>query len=82
MAFQWAGRYGSLDTGHYRAVKWFFEFHENETEQDKRVVDFALAAEFDINLTLNSLASGFPFPDSDGCRKLLNDYSLSRADIL
>lgn len=48
MAFQWAGRYGSLDTGHYRAVKWFFEFHENETEQDKRVVDFALAAEFDI----------------------------------
>ena len=40
MAFQW--------TGHYRAVKWFFEFHENETEQDKRVVDFALAAEFDI----------------------------------
>ena len=48
MTFQWAGRYGSLDTGHYRAVKWFFEFHENETEQDKRVVDFALAAEFDI----------------------------------
>lgn len=48
MTFQWADRYGSLDTGHYRAVKWFFEFHENETEQDKRVVDFALAAEFDI----------------------------------
>ena len=48
MTFQWAGRYGSLDTGHYRAVKWFFEFHENETEQDKRVMDFALAAEFDI----------------------------------
>lgn len=48
MAFQWANRYGSLDTGHYRAVKWFFEFHENETEHDKRVVDFALAAEFDI----------------------------------
>ena len=48
MAFQWAGRYGSLDTGHYRAVKWFFVFHENETEQDKRVADFALAAEFDI----------------------------------
>ena len=46
--FQWASRYGSLDPGHYRAVKWFFEFHENETEQDKRVVDFALAAEFDI----------------------------------
>lgn len=34
------------------------------------------------NLTLNSLASGFPFPDSDGCKKLLNDYPLSRADIL
>ena len=48
MAFQWAGRYGSLDTGHYRAVKWFFEFHKDETERDKRVVDFALAAEFDI----------------------------------
>ena len=48
MTFQWADRYGSLDTGHYRAVKWFFEFHENETEHDKRVVDFALAAEFDI----------------------------------
>ena len=48
MTFQWASRYGSLDAGHYRAVKWFFEFHENETERDKRVVDFALAAEFDI----------------------------------
>lgn len=48
MTFQWADRHGSLDTGHYRAVKWFFEFHENETEHDKRVVDFALAAEFDI----------------------------------
>ena len=44
MTFQWADRHGSLDTGHYRAV----EFHENETEHDKRVVDFALAAEFDI----------------------------------
>ena len=31
-----------------KQCKWFFEFHENETEQDKRVVDFALAAEFDI----------------------------------
>ena len=49
MTFQWASRYGSLDPGHYRAVKWFFEFHEDETEQDKRVVDFALAAEFDIS---------------------------------
>ena len=48
MTFQWASLYGSLDPGHYRAVKWFFECHENETEQDKRVVDFALAAEFDI----------------------------------
>ena len=48
MTFQWASRYGSLDTGHYRAVKWFFEFHKDETERDKRVVDFALAAEFDI----------------------------------
>ena len=48
MTFQWASRYGSLDTGHYRAVKWFFEFHKNETERDKRIVDFALAAEFDI----------------------------------
>ena len=48
MTFQWASRYGSLDAGHYRAVKWFFEFHENETERDKRIVDFALAAEFDI----------------------------------
>ncbi len=48
MTFQWADRYGSLDPGHYRAVKWFFEFHKDETEKDKRVVDFALAAEFDI----------------------------------
>ena len=48
MTFQWASRYGSLDAGHYRAVKWFFEFHKDETERDKRVVDFALAAEFDI----------------------------------
>ena len=49
MTFQWASRYGSLAPGHYRAVKWFFEFHEDETEQDKRVVDFALAAEFDTS---------------------------------
>ena len=49
MTFQWASRYGSLDAGHYRAVKWFFEFHETETERDKRIVDFALAAEFDIS---------------------------------
>lgn len=49
MTFQWANRYGSLDPGHYRAVKWFFEFHEDETEKDKRIVDFALAAEFDIS---------------------------------
>ena len=49
MTFQWASRYGSLAPGHYRAVKWFFEFHENETERDKRIVDFALAAEFDIS---------------------------------
>ena len=48
MTFQWASRYGSLDAGHYRAVKWLFEFHKDETERDKRVVDFALAAEFDI----------------------------------
>ena len=48
MTFQWASLYGSLNPGHYRAVKWFFEFHENETERDKRIVDFALAAEFDI----------------------------------
>ncbi len=48
MTFHWANRYGSLDPGHYRAVKWFFEFHEDETEKDKRIVDFALAAEFDI----------------------------------
>ena len=49
MTFQWASRYGSLAPGHYRAVKWFFEFHEDETEKDKRIVDFALAAEFDIS---------------------------------
>ena len=41
--------------------------------------DFSNTAEAYI---LNSLASGFPFPDSDGCKKLLNDYPLSRADIL
>ena len=49
MTFHWANRYGSLDPGHYRAVKWFSEFHEDETEKDKRIVDFALAAEFDIS---------------------------------
>ena len=48
LTFQWADHYGSLAPGHYRAVKRFFEFHEAETEQDRRVVDFALAAEFDI----------------------------------
>ena len=48
MTFQWASLYGSLDPGHYRAVKWFSEFHEDETEQDKRNINFALAAEFDI----------------------------------
>ena len=48
MTIQWADRYGSLAPGHYRVVKWFFEFHKDETERDKRVVDFALAAEFDI----------------------------------
>ena len=36
MAFQWASLYGSLDPGHYRAVKWFSEFHEDETDPDKR----------------------------------------------
>ena len=49
MTFQWASLYGSLAPGHYRAVKWFSELHEDETDQDKRIVDFALAAEFDIS---------------------------------
>ena len=48
MTFQWASLYGSLDPGHYRAVKWFSEFHEDETDPDKRNINFALAAEFDI----------------------------------
>lgn len=48
LTFQWGSIYGSLEPGHYRVVKWFFEFHEEETEQDKRAVDFALAAEFTI----------------------------------
>lgn len=48
LTFQWANLYGSLDSGHYRVVKSFFEFHEEETERDKRVVAFNLAAEFDI----------------------------------
>ena len=48
MTFQWASLYGSLDPGHYRAVKWFSEFHEDETDSDKRNINFALAAEFDI----------------------------------
>ena len=48
MTFQWASRYGSLDPGHYRAVKWFSESHEDETDPDKRNINFALAAEFDI----------------------------------
>ena len=48
MTFQWASLYGSLDSGHYRAVKWFSEFHEDETDPDKRNINFALAAEFDI----------------------------------
>ena len=49
MTFQWASLYGSLDPGHYRAVKWFSEFHEDETAPDKRNINFALAAEFDIS---------------------------------
>ena len=49
MTFQWASLYGSLDPGHYRAVKWFSEFHEDETDPDKRNINFALAAEFDIS---------------------------------
>ena len=48
MIFQWASLYGSLDPGHYRAVTWFSEFHEDETDPDKRNINFALAAEFDI----------------------------------
>ena len=48
MTFQWASLYGSLDPGHYSAVKWFSEFHEDETDPDKRNINFALAAEFDI----------------------------------
>lgn len=48
LTFQWGSIYGSLEPGHYRVVKNFFEFHEEETERDKRVVDFALAAEFTI----------------------------------
>ena len=48
MTFQWASLYGSLDPGHYRAVKWSSEFHEDETDPDKRNINFALAAEFDI----------------------------------
>ena len=48
MTFQWASLYGSLAPGHYRAVKWFSEFHEDETDPDKRNINFALAAEFDI----------------------------------
>lgn len=48
LTFQWGGIYGSLEPGHYRVVKSFFEFHEEETERDKRIVDFDLAAEFTL----------------------------------
>lgn len=48
LTFQWGNIYGSLEPGHYRVVKNFFEFHEDETERDKRIVDFNLAAEFTL----------------------------------
>lgn len=48
LTFQWGNIYGSLEPGHYRVVKSFSEFHEEETERDKRIVDFNLAAEFTL----------------------------------
>lgn len=39
----WADLYGSLPEGHYRVVKWFFEYREPGGH-----IDFLLAAEFDI----------------------------------
>ncbi len=48
MTFQWASLYGSLDPGHYRAVKWFLNFkmkQRRKRNMDLRAaeLDFALA---------------------------------------
>jgi len=40
----WASRYGSLPKGHYRVVKWFFEYHPEGPPHEH----FCLAAEFTL----------------------------------
>ena len=40
----WASRYGSLPDGHYRVIKWFFEFNPEGPPHEH----FALAAEFTL----------------------------------
>ena len=41
----WASRYGSLPDGHYRVIKWFFEFNPEGPPHEH----FCLTAEFTLN---------------------------------
>jgi len=45
MVLTWAGRYSSLPDGHYRVVKWFFEFNPEGPPHEH----FALASEFTLD---------------------------------
>ena len=40
----WGNIYGSLEPGHYRVTKWFFEFSESGVGQE-----FLLASEFTLD---------------------------------
>lgn len=43
LTFTWGSIYGSLEPGHYRVTKWFFEYHESG-----KGLDFLLASEFTL----------------------------------
>lgn len=43
LTFTWGSIYGSLEPGHYRVTKWFFEF-----DGDEKGLDFLLASEFTL----------------------------------
>jgi len=44
LVLTWASRYGSLPEGHYRVIKWFFEYDPEGPPHEH----FALAAEFTL----------------------------------
>ena len=43
LTFTWENSYGSLEPGHYRVTKWFFEYGESG-----KGLDFLLAGEFTL----------------------------------